>query len=410
MLFFKECKKVICSLTFLLYVIVVVVMYGTQFASTLNEPVERPRIGAQWYGTKEADVPEVVIPGAVESLVEEYVRGTFDTYPSMFYKQVKLKENESIKLAGIIEELTGLTKKELDSFEDYKRGGYITTGDENGNPVTCYQSSVLPDYELSEAVSYERFKSLMQETDEIIGGGSKYQEDKLLDYFGQVAMTYEDAVAEYEEMLEGDNLPKSYLRLFSDYAGIDLAVIPVFVCVALWQADKRSRMEALVYSRKSSSFGIVLNRYLALVCCMAIPVLLTLLHAVISVIGLYQEMSLSFLGALGEALLWLLPGITAVTALGAFLTELLSPLVAIFAQGVWWYLALASAELVGDISKFALIIRHNSRTRFDVFASQYGDFVWNRWFYLVLSVGVILVTVLIYEWKRRGMRIEAFKH
>jgi len=323
---------------------------------------------------------------------------------------VKLKENESIKLAGIIEELTGLTKKELDSFEDYKRGGYITTGDENGNPVTCYQPSVLPDYELSEAVSYERFKSLMQETDEIIGGGSKYQEDKLLDYFGQVAMNYEDAVAEYEEMLEGDNLPKSYLRLFSDYAGIDLAVIPVFVCVALWQADKRSRMEALVYSRKSSSLGIVLNRYLALVCCMAVPVLLTLLHTVISVVGLYPGMSLSFLGALGEALLWLLPGITAVTALGAFLTELLSPLVAIFAQGIWWYLALASAELVGDISKFALIIRHNSRTRFDVFASQYGDFVWNRWFYLVLSVGVILVTVLIYEWKRRGMRIEAFKH
>jgi len=69
MLFFKECKKVICSLTFLLYVIVVVVMYGTQFASTLNEPVERPWFGAQWYGTKEVDVPEVVIPGAVESLV-----------------------------------------------------------------------------------------------------------------------------------------------------------------------------------------------------------------------------------------------------------------------------------------------------------------------------------------------------
>ena len=85
MLFFKECKKVICSLTFFLYVAVVVVMYGTQFASALNEPIERPKIGAEWYGTKEADLPEVVMPAAVESLVDEYLKGSFDAYPYMFY-------------------------------------------------------------------------------------------------------------------------------------------------------------------------------------------------------------------------------------------------------------------------------------------------------------------------------------
>ena len=62
MLFFKECKKVVCSLAFLLYVAVVVVMYGTQFGSALAEPIERPKIGAEWYGTKEVDLPEVVMP------------------------------------------------------------------------------------------------------------------------------------------------------------------------------------------------------------------------------------------------------------------------------------------------------------------------------------------------------------
>ena len=409
MLFLKECKKVLRSLTFILYVAVVIGMYGTQFASTLNEPVERPAVGAEWYGTKEADVPEVVMPGAVESLVEEYVRGTFDTYPNMFYKQVKLKETESIKVAAIIEELTGLTKTELESFEDYERGGYITTGDENGNPVTYYEPPVLPEYELSESVSYERFKELMREADEIIGGGSKYQEEKLLDYFGQVAMTYEDAAAEYEELMEGDNLTKAYLRLFSDYAGIDLAIIPVFVCVALWQADRRSRMEVLIYSRKCSSLSIVLTRYLALICCMVVPVLLTMLHAVISIAGMYPDMTASFTGAVGEALLWLLPSITAVTALGAFMTELVSPLLAVFVQSVWWYLALASTELVGDISKFALIVRHNSMTKFLLFESQYGEFLWNRWFYVAVSVLLFLLTVVVYEWKRRGKGIEGIR-
>lgn len=404
MLFFKECKKVVCSLAFLLYVAVVVVMYGTQFGSALAEPMERPKIGAEWYGTKEVDLPEVVMPEAVESLMQEYLKGTYDAYPHMFYKQVKLKEKDSARIAAILEELTGLTKAELDSFEDFELGGYMGAIDEEGKQVMYYRPPVLPEYTLSETVSYERFKELMREADDIIGGGSKYEEGKLPDYFGNVAMTYEDALADYEELMRGDNLPKAYLRLFSDYAGIDLGIIPVFVCVALWQMDKRSRMEALIYSRKRSSAGIVLTRYAALVCCMAVPVLLTMLHAVIHITGLYPELSLSFGTAVGMALLWLLPNITVVTALGAFLTELVSPLIAIFVQGAWWYMALESTDLVGQITRYALIIRHNSMGRISLFEAQYGDFVWNRWFYLGVSVLLLAVTVAVYEWKRRGLR------
>lgn len=405
MLFLKECKKVICSLTFLFYVAVVVVMYGTQFAGHLKESIEHPKVGAEWYGTKEMEIPEVIMTGATESLVEEYVRGHYDTYPHMFYKQVKLRESDSAKIAVIIEELTGLTKAEMEGFENYEPGGYYAEMDENGKQVMYYRSPVLPEYELSEAVSYERFKELMREAVEIIGKGSSYEEEKLLRDFGNVEMTYEDAVAEYEELMKEDNLAKSYLRLFSDYAGIDLAILPVFVCVTLWQLDKRSRMEPLIYSRKRSSLSLVLTRYLALVCCMAVPVLLTLLHTVISIVGLYPEQTLSLGGAVGDTLLWLLPNITIVTALGAFLSELISPLIAIFVQGAWWYLALESTELVGDITKFAMILRHNSMASIHIFEVQYGDFVWNRWFYVILSVGLVILTVGLYEWKRRGNRI-----
>ncbi len=405
MLFFKECKKVICSLTFFLYVAVVVVMYGTQFASALNGSIERPKIGAEWYGTKEADLPEVVMPAAVESLVDEYLKGSFDAYPYMFYKQVKLKERDSLKIAAVIEELTGLTKAELDSFEDYEMGGYFSTIGENGRQEMYFQPPVLPEYELSSTVSYKRFKELMGEADEIIGGGSKYKEETLLQYFGKVPMTYEDAVEDYEELMSEDNLPKAYLRLFSDYAGIDLAIIPMFVCVALWQLDRRSRMEALVYSRRSSSLKIVMTRYAALICCMAVPVLLTLLHTVVSMVRLYPELSIPFGKAVGDTLLWLLPSITVVTALGAFLTELVSPLIAIFVQGAWWYLALESTDLVGDITKHALIIRHNSLGSIRLFEAQYGNFMWNRWFYVGISLVLLLLTILVYEWKRRGNRI-----
>lgn len=403
MLFFKECKKVICSLAFILYVAVVVVMYGTQFVPALDEPMEPPKIGAEWYGNKTSDAPEVVMPGAVEKLVSEYLNGSYHAYPYMFHKEVRLKEKEEAQMAAIIKELTGLEKKTLDEFEGYEMGGYMYRTDESGKEEVYYHPPVLPEYTLSESISYEHFKELMQAADELIGGGSAYAEDSLLRYFGEVAMTYEEAVAEYEELLLGDNLPQAYLRLFSDYAGIDLAIIPVFVCVFLWQMDKRSRMEDLIYSRKRSSLSLVLTRYAALVSCMMVPLLLTLLHTCLSMDRLYPEMPLSFGKAVGTAVLWLLPSVTVVTALGALLTELLSPLIAIFAQGAWWYLALESTELVGEITKFKLMIRHNSLGNLAEFEAQYGEFIWNRWFYLVLSLALLLLTVLVYEGKRRGL-------
>ena len=247
MLFFKECKKILCSLTFVLYVVVVFVMYGSQFVPALESPVAVPQVGEDYYGTTETDRSEVVMPAAVESLVSEYLEGSYDAYPVGFYKQVKLKEKDTVKMAAIIEELTGLTKEELDGFEGYEMGGLFGGRDENGNEIMYYKEPVLPGYELSETVSYERFRELMRQVDDIIGGGSKYKEETLLSYFGTVEKTYEEALEDYKELMTGDNLPESYLRLFSDYAGIDLAIIPVFVCVALWQLDKRSRMEALVY-------------------------------------------------------------------------------------------------------------------------------------------------------------------
>ena len=403
MLFFKECKKVVCSLAFILYVAVVVVMYGTQFLPALKEPVERPQIGTEWYGTKTSDTPEVIMPGAVEKIVSEYLSGSYNAYPYGLHKEVRLKEKEEVQMAAIIKELTGLDKKTLDEFEGFEMGGYMYRTDEEGKQVVYYKPPVLPEYTLSESLSYERFKELMQEADELIGGGSAYEESSLLRYFGEVDMTYEEAVVQYEELVSDNNLPQAYLRLFSDYAGIDLAIIPIFVCVSLWQMDKRSRMEALIYSRKCSSTTLILTRYAALVSCMLLPILLTMLHTCVSILGMYPEMSLSLSKAVGTAVLWLLPNVTVVTALGALLTELVSPLIAIFVQGAWWYLALESTELVGDITKFKLIIRHNSLRNLAEFEAQYGDFIWNRCFYLVLSVVIVLLTVLIYEGKRRGL-------
>lgn len=401
MLFLKECKKTICSLTFVLYAAVIIAMYVSQFTTELDYPIMRPSPENSYYGSIVKEVPEVLMPAAVESLISEYLEGSYTAYPFMFYKKIRLKESDTEKIAGIIEELTGITRSELDYFTEYEAGGYYEQTDENGNMMIGYKEAVLPEYHLSEDISYEHFKELMTKADEIIGKGSKYGEKYLLSNFSTVPMTYEDALAEYEELMN-DNIAKAYMRLYCDYLGIDLAIMPVFVCVGLWQMDKRSRMEQLIYSRKISSAKLIITRYLALVGCMAVPVALTFFHAMIGLNKLYPEKNINFGEAAGLSVMWLLPSIMIVVSVGAFISELLSPLLAIFVQGVWWYAALGRNELTGSITKYTLVIRHNNLGKTRLFQQQFQDFIWNRTGYFILSIILIGLVIFVYEKARKG--------
>ena len=401
MLFLKECKKTICSLTFALYVVVVIAMYVSQFATDLDAPIRRPSPEDGYYGSIVKEVPEVLMLAAVENLISEYLAGSYTAYPFMFYKKVKLKESDTEKIAGIIEELTDITRSELDHFTEYEPGGYYGQTDENGNMVMGYKEAVLPEYHLSEDISYEHFKELMTQADEIIGKGSMYGEKHLVN-FSRIPMTYEDALAEYEELMEEHNIAKEYMRLYCDYLGIDLAIMPVFVCVGLWQMDKRSRMEQLIYSRKISSAKLIITRYLALVGCMVLPVALTFIHAMIGLHNLYPEKNIYFGEAVGLVVMWLLPSIMIVASVGALISELLSPLLAIFVQGVWWYAALGKNELTGSITKYTLIIRHNSLGKTRIFEEKIQDFVWNRTGYFILSLILVVLVIFVYEKARKG--------
>lgn len=400
MLFWKECKKSICSLTFILYAAAVIVMYISQFASELDSPLAPPQPG-EAYGSIEKEVPEILMPAAVESLLGEYLQGSYTAYPILTYKEVKLKESDSEKMADILEELTGITKQELDDFTGYEAAHYEADLDEDGNSVMTYIEAVLPAYQISEEVSYERFKELMAQADKIIGGGSKYSEAFLVTDFSRVPMTYEEALEEYEEVTDERKIAESYSRLYCDYIGIVISILPVFVCAGFWQMDKRSRMEQLIYSRKISSVKLVLTRYLAMVCCMSIPVILTFLHALAGVYRLYPEKNIYFGKAAGLALLWLLPGIMIVSGIGAFLSEMVSPILAILVQSVWWYVSLEANKLTGSITKYTLIIRHNNLYRPALFAAQMDNFIWNRIGYTILSLLVLALLIAVYDKVRK---------
>lgn len=402
MLFCRECKKVIFSLTFVLYVATVAAMYVTQFCGD-KTPIAAPRQEDGSYGWTLREDPALIMPAAVESLLGDYLSGSYPAYPFMFYKNVKLKESKRLEMRAILEELTGLSGEELDGFSDFQEASYYCEGlDENGNPIMQFREMVVPEYTLPESLTYERFCELMERADKLIGGGSSYDAKYLVSSFGVAPMTYEEALQEYQALAQPQELGKAYLRLHCDYMGIVLAVMPVFVAAALWQQDRRARMQDLVYTRKSSALRIVGARYLALVCCMTVPVLLTLAYTVVSVNGMYPQMRIAWGSGLGMALLWLLADVLAVSAVGALLTELLSPLLAIFLQSVWWFLSLNAAKLTGDIKRFGLQVRHNSLGNVALWQGQRDIFVSNRLLLIALAVLCLALSIWLYERRRRG--------
>lgn len=364
MLIFKEMKKVVFSFTYILFLGVTLAFYITQFQSDTGSPIKKPVEGRDDYGMTETDDPDIIMQQAIARLTNETDRNLYIAYPIGFYKEVTLNSKKQEKMKEILAELQ----------EQYRKG----------------------------QLSYDTFLEEMDKADKLIGGGSSYGSSFLLSNFGTVPAAYEDALKEYETFVSEDKVTGAYARLFCDYLGIVLGIMPVFVAASLTERDKKSGMEQLIYSRKISSQGLVVRRFLALVTVMAVPVLLLAVLATVHVAALYPGMEMRYAAIVNMAVVWLLPNILVSTGIGMAVTECYSSLLAIFVQGIWWIYSISTGKLTGGIHKFTLVIRHNNLYKQQIFMRQTENFIFSRLFYLVLSLILVVITVWIYEKKRRG--------
>ena len=394
MLFFKECKKIVRSLTFWIYCILVALMFfGNYYAEA-----EYRETGSPEGGYKIVEDQEMIMDGAINELMGEFASNRYVCYPYGFIKQVKLKDSDSDKIEKYIQELT---------HTDHN--GVMELLEEGSKGSVLYGLNEYPEYHfdtmyVDKSVSYERFKEIMGEIDDILGGGSNYNVDSLVYNYSRVPMTAEDAAKEYDIFINEDKVTGALARLYSDYTGIDLALLPVFVAAALVAADRRRRMTELVYSRKISSVRLVFTRYSALVATMFIPVLITMIIAFVQAMNIYSGESMDMTVMFTLPTFWLLPEIMIVTAVGILVTELFSSGVAIIVQFVWAFASLmkGSTELYGEIGRFDLICRHNTIGHRDIFMHNFNDFAFNRIFFIVLSLVIIGIAAYVYDLKRGG--------
>lgn len=403
MLFFKECRKTLFSLTFLIYIIALIAFYITQFSPDSKDKLSPPAQGLEDYGTVAEEVPEILMPAAAEGLLTEYLRGYYTAYPIGFCKKVKLSEKKKTQMAEIITEITGITKQELDNFSDFDKGGMTMMPDGNGGYMPVVKETTLPEINIPDNMPYKHFRELMQKADKIIGGGSEYSNDNIVSNFSRIPRTYDDALKDYNDIIEKDKITGAYARLFCDYMGIIVSILPVFAAASLTNFDRKSRMEQLIYSRKISSSKLVFTRFAALVTILFIPVIILSFTASFSVMKLYPDINTDFFAVPKMAVFWLLPNILFSSALGMIFTETFSLLIAVFVQGVLWFgSVMSNMGLTGNISRFTLVCRHNSLYDRNSFIECYNKFIFNRISYTLISLLIIILTSWIYSMKRKG--------
>ncbi len=412
-LFLKECRKTVKSIIFLIYIAVLICFMIAQYIPSV-EKINKPQPGQANYGMKYEEVPKIIMPKAVKELYNEFAANSYIAYPLGFYKNVRLSTEEQAEIAQILSKLTGTSSNNFSNLADNKSAELKIntenmTKDKNGNisvtlPDNANKTDIPdnPDVTIDKELTYEQFRSLMKKADTLIGGGSKYSDTYLI-RFGEIPKTYEDAIAEYNDIVGRDNITGAYARLFCDYIGIALAIFPVFIAVAFIMRDRRSGMQDLIYTRKKSSFTIVLTRYIAMVAMMFLPVLLMALYATIQTADLHTGYQLDYLVFIKYSFGWLLPTLMVSISVGVFLTELTNTPVAIIVQGIWWFICTNTGIRHIDGGYGAdLIIRHNKVGNTQVYLDNINTLLINRIGYAIFAVMLIAASIGIYEIKRRG--------
>ena len=98
MLLIKEIKKIVKSISYLIFVAAIVIGLYSQDVFHFNEQLlQEPQPGGR-YGFKHEEIPEIIMPAALSDLWAEFSANNYRTYPIGFIKYIKLNESKNRKM------------------------------------------------------------------------------------------------------------------------------------------------------------------------------------------------------------------------------------------------------------------------------------------------------------------------
>lgn len=396
-LFLKECRQVLKSLVYYIYVVVFVLFMTSQMSSEGDAGLQEPVPGQSYYGETVTKDETQIMEGTLANLVEDVYHNSFATYPLGFYKGVTLNDEETERAESILERCTGKSFEALEEEMTGHYGQYDQSSMEEAMEARAgYKVTV------KEGFTYAEFEDAMAEICDLVGKGSSYEKDKYENSI-YVPMTYEQAKEEFDAICEKDRLTRAYMRLFCDYAGIVLSILPIFIGVSRVLRDKRAKVQQVMFSKPASGALIVVSRYLANLVMLCIPVFVTAFllqqpyYYKAQTFGIQGDF-MAFLTVPG---VWLVPEIMIVLALSFLITEFTDTVLAVFIQVAWGIGGLFGATtLVGDFG-MRLVARWNTLGEAVLFSSLEKGLLLNRGYYFLLAVVCVMLTVIVYERKRR---------
>ena len=424
-LFLKECKTICKSIIYLVFICAIVLFYTSQMGeeiksdikqyytneeyytgSLLQNPLIKPLENAESYGNKYVEIPEIIMPEAVSSLVIDWKQNNYRKYNFIgMGREINLNEKKQAEIAKIIFDITGIEADEL-----YNRVLEIRVQYVGNDGITHWQ-----DIDFKEIVpikiTYDEYKNKVKQIDKILGG--MYGETGLQSMEREnVPVTYEEKLTEYNAFISEDKITGAYARYFCDYMGIVAGMLSVFVPAAFLMRDKRAKVNEIIFSRHISSTKFILTRYIALIFMMTLPFLLLSLIPSVQLIefALKNNMSVDIFAFFKYIFAWILPTIMTTTAVALIITTVADNPIAIVVQFGWSFLNLLTGFSGAVVNGFGqlinyrmnLIIRHNSVSNFQVYKDNLTQLTFNRIFYTVLSMILVVLTIFIYERKRKG--------
>ncbi len=399
-LFLKECRKIAKSLVYYVYLVAFVLFITGQMSDVeWVDQLSEPQPGQESYGYGYSNDERMIMQSGMETLFQELLSNRFATYPFGFYKEVTLNEEEQEVLKRAMQQCTGM---EFEQMAEENTAYWMEIWMEAEGSAAEFSEAEMWHVPLREDLTYEEFEQVMEKACEIVGSRS-YYEKSFYEKGGIVALTYEDALEHYRELCEDDKVSGAQMRLFCDYACIFLAVLPIFVGVSACLKDKRAKAAELIRSRSVSGAALIGCRYLANVVMCFVPVLLCALLMQMPYVYAAGQAGIEAdaLAFVKYSFLWLLPVIMVVLGAAFLLTEATETILAIPVLLAWAFgSVLSAATLTGNFG-WKLVTRWNTFGSYGRYAEELGQLYRNKGMYMALAVILVLLTVAVYEKKRR---------
>lgn len=252
-------------------------------------------------------------------------------------------------------------------------------------------------------LSGEEFEKIIDDLDEKLGGRTVITKERRISWMPYQPKSHEKCVEDKERLVEL-GFTSLMAKMFSDYYGISLSMLTVFLSAFIFYRDRRSRILELICSRPVGGVTYVFSKFIG----MCIPIFASIM-AVACIPTFYaikmklEGYNVNIFAYFSTFAVWLFPGVMFVVALSMMVSLLSnSPIAAIGVQYIIFFLTVM--PLYGDYSLSKVFIRHNT---LEPLMNPQAFYI-NRIFIFVMSIAITFITAGIWQRKRRriGERIK----